>query len=70
MPGVNGRVLADQLRMKKPDLRLLFMSGYTDDEIIRHGVSEATHGLVIKPFSFATLAARIREILNTKLVPH
>ncbi|MGB2627284.1 MAG: PAS domain S-box protein [Candidatus Acidiferrum sp.] len=70
MPGVNGRVLADQLRMKKPDLRLLFMSGYTDDEIIRHGVSEATHGLVIKPFSFATLATRIREILDAKLVPH
>jgi PAS domain S-box-containing protein len=68
MPGVNGRVLADQLKLKKPDLRLLFMSGYTDDEIIHHGVSESTHGLVIKPFSFETLATRLREILDAKHV--
>ncbi len=70
MPGVNGRVLADQLKLKKPDLRLLFMSGYTDDEIIRHGVSESTHGLVIKPFSFETLATRLREVLDAKPLRH
>ncbi len=64
MPGMNGRVLGDRLRESKPDLPILFMSGYTDDEILRHGVSESNHELIAKPFSRESLASRIRKILD------
>ena len=64
MPGMNGRILANKLREEKPNLKVLFMSGYTDDEILRRNASDATHSIVIKPFSRETLASRIRETLD------
>src|SRR5207247_732435 len=41
MPEMNGRVLAEQLLAKRPEMKVLFMSGYTDDAIVRHGVLTA-----------------------------
>ncbi len=64
MPGVNGRVLANKLRERKSDLRILFMSGYTDDEFLKQGVSGSYQAMVIKPFTHQTLASRIREVLD------
>jgi hypothetical protein len=64
MPGISGRALAERLMMTRPDTRVLFMSGYSDDEILRHGVKSANTLFVQKPFSVEGLADKIREILS------
>jgi CheY-like chemotaxis protein len=67
MPGMNGRVLAERLTEQKADLRVLYMSGYTDDEIVRQGASESNQAIMIKPFAYETLASQVREALDRKL---
>jgi two-component system cell cycle sensor histidine kinase/response regulator CckA len=64
MPGMNGRILGNKLREERPDLKILFMSGYTDDEILRRNASDSNHVIVTKPFSREVLASRIRESLD------
>jgi len=64
MPAMNGRVLAERLQALSPATRVLFMSGYSDDAIMRAGVQAAEVGFLQKPFSSAALAAKIREILE------
>jgi PAS domain S-box-containing protein len=64
MPGISGRVLAERLMMTRPDTRVLYMSGYSDDAILRHGVKSAGTLFVQKPFSVEALAEKIRETLN------
>ena len=66
MPGVNGRILGDKLKEKKPDLRILFMSGYTDEEVFRDGVSDHRQFVLTKPFTGEALAFRLREILEER----
>ena len=66
MPGMNGRVLADLLTKKKPTLHVLFVTGYTDDKLLRGGVSESKQSLLIKPLTGEVLATRVREILDGK----
>jgi two-component system, cell cycle sensor histidine kinase and response regulator CckA len=64
MPGMNGRDLAEKLQVLYPDLKRLFMSGYTADVIAHHGVlNEGVH-FIQKPFSMKDLAARVREALG------
>ncbi len=66
MPGMSGRALADQLLTLYPDIRVLFMSGYTPDVIARRGVlNEGVH-FVQKPCSMMELGAKVREILDGK----
>lgn len=62
MPGMNGRELAGHLRVIKPDLKVLLMSGYTDDAGI--GTAGESSGYVQKPFTPETLAGTIRELLD------
>jgi DNA-binding NtrC family response regulator len=64
MPGMNGSDLAAQLHALHPDLRVLFMSGYTADVIARQGVLEDGACFVQKPFSLQELAAGVREVLK------
>lgn len=65
MPGMSGAQLAHQLMALLPDLRVLYMSGYTDDAIVQYGVlSPGTH-LINKPFTPAGLGRAIRELLDT-----
>ena len=64
MPGMNGRELAQQLLDRQPDLRRLFMSGYTADVIADHGVLDSGVHFISKPFSPVELAAKIRETLG------
>lgn len=64
MPVMNGRELYDRLRRSFPRLRVVYMSGYTDDRIAHHGVLEAGIVLVQKPFAFESLAQKIRETLD------
>ncbi len=64
MPGMSGLELAERLRADRPTLRCLCVSGYTDDILSRQGVSEPEVRLLEKPFSSATLAATVREVLD------
>jgi two-component system cell cycle sensor histidine kinase/response regulator CckA len=64
MPRMSGRELADQLLHARPTVHVLFMSGYTDEAVLRHGVLEANVAFLQKPFSPATLARKVREVLD------
>ena len=65
MPEMNGKELADTLRSRNPQLRSLFMSGYTADVIAQHGVLDEGVSFIQKPFSLPDLAAKVREVLDT-----
>jgi two-component system cell cycle sensor histidine kinase/response regulator CckA len=64
MPGTGGRMLAEQLCADRPQLAVLYMSGYTNDAVVRHGVIEDQVNFLQKPFSGAVLAAKVREVLT------
>jgi two-component system, cell cycle sensor histidine kinase and response regulator CckA len=64
MPGMNGRVLAEQLSIRQPALKILFMSGYTDTFIAGHGVLGKGTKLLHKPFTEEILIAKVREVLK------
>ena len=64
MPGVSGPGVAEVLRALRPGLRVLFVSGYTDDEVVRRGVTQATAHFLHKPFTPADLARKVREVLD------
>jgi len=64
MPGLSGRELAERLRGSRPELKVLYMSGYTDDAIVRHGLHGPTTAFLQKPFSLETLLSRVRETLD------
>jgi CheY-like chemotaxis protein len=65
MPGMGGRELAERAVALRPTLKVLFMSGYTDDAVVRHGVSTAEMAFIRKPFKSAALARKVREVLET-----
>ena len=67
MPGMNGRELAEKLRLMRPGLRILFMSGYTDDDVIRRGVQRGEAAFLQKPFTPVALARKVREVLDGAL---
>ncbi len=64
MPRISGRELAERLGPIRPDMRVLFMSGYTEDVMVRKGLSENQIEYLAKPFSGATLMSKIRELLD------
>ncbi len=64
MPGMSGRELADRLTARRPEVRVLFMSGYTDDAVVRHGMLEPGLAYLQKPFCPDVLAAKVREVLD------
>jgi DNA-binding response OmpR family regulator len=64
MPGMDGRALADELARRHPGLRVLFLSGYTQDVISHHGVLDAGVEFLHKPFTTAALLARVRALLD------
>ncbi len=64
MPGMNGRVLAEQLSPRQPGMRVLYMSGYTDSFIAGHGVLEPGTHLLHKPFTDEVLVRKVREVLD------
>ena len=65
MPEMNGRDLAEKLLVLYPDLKLLFMSGYTANVIAHHGVLDEGVHFIQKPFALKDLAAQVREALDT-----
>ena len=69
MPGINGRVLSEKLKMFRPDTTILFMSGYSDDAVLRHGVETASAQFIQKPFSMDALMVKMRETLLQSRAP-
>lgn len=66
MPEMSGRELANKVRSAMPGTLVLFVSGYTDDAIVRHGVREATDAFLQKPFTPLGLARKVRDVLDGK----
>jgi CheY-like chemotaxis protein len=65
LPGMSGRELADEITQRIPTINVMFISGYTDDAIVRHGVLEAGVHYLEKPFTPDSLAAKVRHVLDT-----
>jgi FixJ family two-component response regulator len=66
MPQMSGKVMAEWLKEGYPDLKILFTSGYTDDALGKHGVLEPGIVFLPKPYTTATLAHKVRELLDKK----
>jgi len=64
MPRMNGRVLAERLAKTRPGLKILYMSGYTDNAIIQHGVLDVATQFLSKPFSEVDLTRKVRAVLD------
>lgn len=64
MPRMSGPQMIEVLRKWMPDVRVLFMSGYTDDTVVRHGLLEAEVAFLQKPFSAQELARKVRDVLS------
>jgi CheY-like chemotaxis protein len=64
MPGMSGRVLGALLSQLRPDLAVLYMSGYTDDAIVRHGLLSEGVEFIQKPFTVTKLAKKVRKVLD------
>ncbi len=70
MPGgMNGRQLADEAIRRRPGLKVLFTTGYTRNAIVHHGRLDPGVHLITKPFTYATLAGKVRELLDLPVQP-
>jgi len=69
MPGMNGRQLADQLIRLRPKMKVLYMSGYTDNAVFHHGVLEEGVNYIQKPFTVDGLMTKMREVLDKSSSP-
>jgi CheY-like chemotaxis protein len=64
MPGLSGRELADQLQVRRPGIRVLYMSGYPGDAVVQHGSLTPGSAFLQKPFSPDSLARKVRDVLD------
>jgi PAS domain S-box-containing protein len=64
MPELGGRQLAERLGRQRPQMKVLFLSGYTDDAVVRHGLMQKKVNFLQKPFSATALAQKVREVLD------
>jgi len=64
MPQINGRELAEKIMLMRPEICVIYMSGYTDDAVVRRGLIGKTMEFIQKPFTSETLAMKVREVLD------
>ena len=64
LPGLNGRQLADAARTTRPDLRVLFVTGYAHNAAVGGAVLEPGMDIITKPFAFGTLVSKVREMIG------
>ncbi len=64
MPGISGRELAEKARRARPNLRVIYMSGYTDDALVRYGLHGTSEQFIQKPFTPLGLVRKVRSILD------
>jgi two-component system, cell cycle sensor histidine kinase and response regulator CckA len=64
MPGISGRELAKRLMQLRPETKVLYLSGYTEDAIVHQGVLETGTAFLQKPFTLQTLSRKVREVLR------
>lgn len=64
MPGVGGREMVKQLGSTRPEMKVLYLSGYTEDSIISDGSIESGTAFLQKPFSLQNLSRKVREVLG------
>jgi FixJ family two-component response regulator len=64
MPGTNGHVLAQSLAARRPDMRVVFMTGHPEDTIVRQGLDPTSVRCLQKPFSLETLSREVRAVLE------
>lgn len=62
MPRMNGRQIAESVSRVRPEIPVLFMSGYTDEAIVHHGVIDSGTNLIEKPFTSEKLVSKVRDI--------
>jgi two-component system cell cycle sensor histidine kinase/response regulator CckA len=65
MPGIGGKELAQRLRAARPDVRVILMSGYTDDELLRAELGDARHAFLQKPFAARQVVEAVRRMLDS-----
>jgi len=68
MPGMSGRQLVEKLVVARPGLGFLFMSGYTDDDVLRRGVLQGETAFLQKPFTPDHLARKVRTVLDRAVI--
>jgi CheY-like chemotaxis protein len=66
MPGIGGREVAAEIRRKHPSAAVLFMSGYTDDAVMRNGIFQDEVEFLPKPFSPAAFSYKVRQLLDER----
>ena len=66
MPRMGGKEFSGMLLERNPEIKFIYMSGYTDNSIVRHGVLEEGITFIQKPFSPSALILKVREILDEK----
>ena len=63
-PSMNGKELYNRLKQKRPDLKVLFISGYTDNVIGHHGIPDNNVAFLEKPFTISGLSQKVREVIK------
>jgi two-component system, cell cycle sensor histidine kinase and response regulator CckA len=68
MPQMSGRELADRLTPLRPEMKIIYMSGYTEDALVQHGVADLSMAFIQKPFKPVELARRVRAVLHPPVI--